>query len=233
MIEQLEVYAKHLNANAEVLGWLRTTGAKALKTAFFKLKSPACESDLEHILDFLVSSAAPSRLQKMSFVDAKRRATEWSKAQQKKGKNLKDSADDIETIHDFLDGNRIVRLKTKVALQREGFLMGHCVGGYSVDNQSQQIYSYRDAKNLPHATFEVQRLNNEIIQIKGKGNGSIHPKYVHPILAFLNSIGMDIRPSDMVSLGYYVIDKDHLEFIKKYDEAWKQVVMINGQDYAF
>lgn len=233
MLEQLEVYAKHLNANSEVLGWLRTTGAKALKTSFLKLQTRICESDMEHILDFLVSSAAPPRLQKMSFADAKRKASEWSKTQQKKGKNLTDSEEDIETIHDFLDGTRIVRLKTKTALQREGFLMGHCVGGYSVENKNQHIYSYRDVKNMPHATFEVQKQNNEILQIKGKGNGVIHPKYIHPILAFLKAIGMNIRPSDMVNLGYHHVDKTHLPFLESIVGAKKQIVVIHGEAYAF
>ena len=28
----------------------------------------------------------------------------------------------------------------------------------------------------------------KIVQIKGKGNGAIHPKYLHPILSFLRSV---------------------------------------------
>lgn len=233
MIEQLEVYAKHLNASAEVLAWLRTTGKKAMTKYFHGLRAKQCESDIEHILDFLVSSAAPSRLQKMSIQDAKRKAEEWSKANQKKGRNLKDDEADLETIHDFLDGTRIVRLKTKEAFQREGFLMNHCVGGYSPDNKNCHIYSYRDEKNMPHATFEVSKENEEVVQIKGKGNGPIHPKYIHPILAFLKYVGMDIRPADMANLGYYHLHKDHIEFLKQLDEAWKQVVMIGGEAYAF
>lgn len=231
MIEALEVYANHLNANNEVLGWLRTTGRKAVKDGLLKLRP--CESDVEHILDFLVSIAAPTRLQKMSFADAKRKAKEWSEQNQKKGRNLVDSIDDIETIHDFLDGTIIVKLKTKKAFQREGFLMNHCVGGYSISNENCHIYSYRDKENMPHATFEVSKRDNEIIQIKGKGNGSIHPKYVHPILAFLKSIGMEVRPIDMINLGYHHLPKEHLDFLKTIPKAWAQIVMIGGEPYAY
>lgn len=227
-MDELEVYAKHLNANEEVFSWLRTTGKKAIT----RIPSIA-QQEIEHILDFLVSSAAPPRLQKMSFVDAKRKAKEWSDRSQKKGRDLKDTDEDLEMIHDFLDGTKIVRLKTKKALQREGFLMGHCVGGYSVENPNQFIYSYRDSKNMPHATFEVQKQNNEIMQIKGKGNGAIHPKYIHPILAFLKTVGMEIRPSDMVNLGYYHLDKIHLPFLKRFDNFEKQTVMISGEAYAY
>lgn len=225
MLDQLEQYASHLNASSEVLNWLRTTGKKALKT------SP--QAAVEHVLDFLVSSAAPVRLQKMSFVDAQRKAADWSKANQKKGRGIIDGADDLEVIHDFLDGTKIVKLKTKKAFEREGFLMGHCVGGYNSDSAESHIYSYRDSKNMPHATFEVQKQNNEIMQIKGKGNGAIHPKYIHPILAFLKAIGMSIRPSDMVNLGYHHIQKEHVAFLQRYEKANEQIVMISGEAYAF
>lgn len=227
MIEQLEEYAKNLNANNEIISWLGTTGKKALKNEKTNV------SDLEHILDFFVSNSAPTRLQKMSIVDAKRKADEWSTANQKKGRDMADSEDDIETIHDFKDGTKIVRLKTKKAYQREGFLMSHCAGGYNPDNESCHIYSYRDKENKPHATFEVRKDNDEIIQIKGKGNGPIHPKYIHPILAFLKAIGMEIRPNDMKNLGYYHLDKCHIGFLKNIPGAWEQVAEINDEYYAF
>lgn len=231
LIENLEKYANGMNASDEVLSWLRTTGKKALTKGFSSLGSPT-ESQVEHILDFLVSPDAPTRLQKMSFQDAKRKAKEWSEKNQKKGRNLKDGDEDIELVHDFLNGTKIVKLKTKSAFQREGFLMNHCVGGYSPNTDDMNIYSYRDEKNMPHATFEVRKNGGEITQIKGKGNGPIHPKYIHPILAFLKSVGMDIRPTDMVNLGYHFIDKHHLDFLKTIPSAWKQITVINGDAYA-
>ncbi len=218
-------YANGMNANDEVLGWLKTVYKNYSKT------NPTSH-EIEHIIDFLVSPAAPTRLRKMSYVDAKRKAAEWSKANQKKGKNLSDSDADIELIHDFLDGTRIVRLKTKSAFQREGFLMSHCVGGYSPDDKNCLIYSYRDKNNMPHATFEVRKDDEQINQIKGKGNGPIHPKYIHPILAFLKSIGMEIRPNDMQNLGYYHMPKEHLDYLKQSEKAWSQLTMINGEAYA-
>lgn len=233
MIENLEKYATSINASDEVMAWLRTAGAKTVKLSVLSLTHQRTIDDIEHILDYLVSPAAPKRLQKMSFVDAKRKAREWSEANQKKGRGLVDSDQDLETIHDFFDGTRIVKLKTKDAFKREGFLMGHCVGGYNPDSANCHIYSYRDSKNMPHATFEVQKRSNEIVQIKGKGNGPIHPKYIHPILAFLKAIGMIIRPSDMSNLGYYHIPKTQLEWIKRYPEAVKQVCEIGGESYAF
>jgi hypothetical protein len=225
MIEDLQNYANGIAANVEVISWLNTTGKKAIE------KRGATISELEHILDFFVSGAAPNRLQKMAYVDAKRKAEEWSKRNQKKGRDLVDSKDDIETIHKFKDGSAIVKLKTKTALQREGFLMSHCVGGYQLSNEC-QIYSYRDKKNMPHATFEVRRSGKEITQIKGKGNGAIHPNYIKPILVFLKKIGIEVRPSDMVNLGYYHIHKDHLKYLMK-TKAKEQITVIGGESYAF
>lgn len=218
-------YAKGMNANTEVLGWIDSVYKN------YAAKNPTSQ-DIEHIIDFLVSSAAPSRLRKMSYIDAKRKATEWSKTQQKKGKGLVDMPDDVEVIHDFLDGTKIVKLKTKKAFQREGFLMSHCVGGHSPDDKNCLIYSYRDKHNMPHATFEVRKDNESINQIKGKGNGPIHPKYIHPILAFLKSIGMEIRPNDMQNLGYYHLPNEHLEYLKRSYKAAAQITMINGEAYC-
>jgi PcfJ-like protein len=220
-------YAIHLNASSEVMNWLDTAGKKALQNGRTTI------SELEHVLDYMVSDSSPARLQKMSIADAKRKASEWSKTNQKKGKGLVDTSDDIEVIHDFLDGTKIVKLKSKKAYKREGFLMSHCVGGYVPENDDCHIYSYRDAKNNPHATFEVKKSRNEILQIKGRGNGTIHPKYIHPILAFLKSVGMNIKPNDMINIGYYHIAKENLEFLNSVVDANNQFVVINGETYAF
>ena len=226
MTEQIEKYASHVNANQEILSWLKTTGRKAI------LRKLTNESDLEHIVDFFVSEAAPTRLQKMSFQDAKRKAKEWSERNQKKGRDLVDREDELEVVHDFLDGTKIVKLLTKKAFEREGFLMSHCVGGYNPNTADLFIYSYRDEKNQPHATFEVRKNGGEIVQIKGKGNGPIHPRYIHPILAFLKTVGMEIRPNDMKNLGYYHVHKDHIDFLKQIEGASKQITVINGEAYA-
>lgn len=227
-MENIMDYAQGLNASKEIKEWLNTTAKKKLK------ENKTNTEKLEHIVDYLVSAAAPVRLRRMSYNDAERKAEEWSKANQKKGRGLVDTEKDISVVHDFLDGTTIVRLLTKQALQREGFLMNHCVGGYDPNNEDVHIYSYRDKKNIPHATFEVQRSYNEIVQIKGKGNGSIHPKYVNPILTFLKTISMDVRPSDMKHLGYYHLPKEHLDFVKSFDKTFSsQIVAIHGEHYAF
>lgn len=225
-ISNLLTYAQTLNGSGDVEKWLETTGKKALK------KGTTTESELEHVIDFFVSQAAPKRLLKMSLKDALRKTSEWTQANQKKGRDLVEGAEDVETLYDFGDGTRIVKLLTPLALKREGFLMSHCVGGYQADSTEYNIYSYRDAANQPHATFEVRLNAGEIVQIKGKGNGPVHPKYIAPILQFLDSIGMKIRPRDMRNLGYYHADS-HLEFLRKnFAHIGSQLVEVRGEWYA-
>lgn len=225
MIENIEQYIRSLGNNQEILHWIQTTGKKYLKL------QKTSESELEHIIDYLTSDAAPKRLRKMSFRDAKRKAQHWSEANQKKGRDLIDSEEDIEMVFSFPDGSFVAELKTKKAYQREGTLMGHCLGGYNPQD-NMIIYSYRDEKNNPHATFEVRKNSNEISQVKGKGNGEIHPKYIEPVLAFLEYLGMDIRPSEMRYLGYYHVHKGLVGFVRErgLDD---QIIEINGEWYAY
>lgn len=225
-MEEILKYADAINLNKEALSWLNTTGKKYLK------KQEVTISELEHILDFFNSSSSPKRLQKMSIKDAKRKTLEWQTSNQKKGKNLKDTKEDIEKFYTFEDGTSIVKLKTKKAYQREGFLMSHCLGGYNPKESEYDIYSYRDKENNPHATFEVRKNSEEIVQIKGKGNGPIHPKYIEPVLLFLEKLGQNIRPSEMSNLGYYYIDDMHIPFLKNKPELFKTLVMIRGKYYA-
>lgn len=221
-------YAKALGASQEVIEWCATV-IKAREK-----KQKLDQSEVEHIIDYLISDAAPSRLRRMSYEQAKDSADKWSKANQKKGRHIVDGSDDIEPIHDFSDGSRIVKLLTKQAYQREGFFMAHCVGSYNPEKST--IYSYRDADNIPHATFEVTGNGNQIQQIKGKGNGPIHPRYIDAILTFLQVIGVKVRPSEMKNLGYTHLDKEAEAIIRMFvDPKGKPapIVSLMGEKYLY
>ncbi len=226
MLGEYLKYANGMNAREEVIWWINNTINAALKK-----KKQINQGEIEHIIDYLSSPAAPQRLMKMSIIQAKESADKWSKANQKKGKEIVDNDNDIKSLHEYPDGSRIVKLISKEAYKREGFFMSHCLGGYQVTKDT-EIYSYRDSKNLPHATFEVRKNGGEIVQIKGKGNGPIHPKYIMPILDFLISIGRKPRPSEMKNLGYYHIDPVHHEFVKSIVGADKFLTTIHGELYA-
>lgn len=167
---------------------------------------------LEHVVDWLNSKSAPARLRKLSVSCAVTKTNAWVESNKTRGTKLVDEKGDLETFMN-IDNFKIVKLLTKNAFLREGALMSHCLGGYTpVEGIS--MFSLRDNKNNPHATLEVRVENKEVVQIKGKGNGSIHPRYIKAILAFLEKIGMNVRKEDMPNLGYYYIHKDLINYAK-------------------
>jgi len=204
-------YAKHVGLDQYGLDWVTNTlGAEAKKR---ELKT----EEVEHIIDFLASTSVPKRISKMSYVQAKASAEKWLKTQIKKGSAIKELPSDTETILDFKDGFRVVRLVGENAYKREGFLMRHCVADYYGRNV--EVYSLRDANNMPHCTMEKDK------QIKGKGNGDIHPRYIDYIVKFLGFTGMKVGDSEMAHLGYVNIEKIakdiNTDKIKKYLYAGK------------
>lgn len=217
-------YAKNLNANSEIVWWLEHTGAAAIK------KNLINENDLEHIIDWMCSERALLRLKKMSLIDARKKTNQWVEKNIFKGSKLSECSEDVEEYINFSNGFKFVKLLTKNSFQREGHLMSHCLGGYSPSGEL-KIYSLRDLKNNPHCTIEV-RGGKEINQIKGKGNGNIHPKYINYVLDFLDKMGMKIRPKEMKNLGFYHIDKSHVEFIKKIGLD-HQMICIKDEFYAY
>lgn len=193
----------------EVVLWTSTVLKNYLK------KQPENRIEIEHILDYLKSNKSPSRLKKMSYDQAKRKADEWNKSLQKKGKDLVETEEDVE---DFLikDDYRIVKLKSKNSYQREGNLMSHCVASY-YGKKEVEIYSLRDNKNEPHCTIEIQKNKDKkyINQIKGKGNSLVSPKYINPVLDFLKLLNHDIREIELKQLGYQYMTMEEYEFLEK------------------
>ena len=99
------------------------------------------------------------------------------------------SAEGEETVMDLGNGFRIVRLTTPTALDRESAFMGHCIGqgGYDeyLKDGSRQFFSLRDAKNLPHATIEVDTARHAVLQCQGKENKPPVAKYLPRLQRFL------------------------------------------------
>ncbi|WP_425107203.1 PcfJ domain-containing protein [Ancylobacter sp.] len=161
--------------------------------------------EIEHIIDYLNSDKAPQRLKKMSYKQARAAAERWNTSLQKKGASVREDEADTAEFIDFGDGFRFVRLVGKKAYEREGHLMRHCVASYF--GRGVEIYSLRDSDNQPHCTIER---DSGINQIKGKGNGHIHPRYVHYVVAFLEKCGLTVRESELANLGYTPVTKEYL-----------------------
>ena len=223
-LEQFQGYAKHIGADEFIMKWVNTTLRNYLE------KERTIIEEVEHILDYLVISK--KKILKMSYDQAKSNAEKWMKTQIKKGNNIVESPEDTKILLDFKDGFKIVQLVGENAYKREGFLMRHCAASYF--GKDVEVYSLRDKNNMPHATLEKDR------QVKGKGNGSIHPKYVDYVVRFLKEIGMSVGDSEMKHLGYINISKWKKELSKEtlakcygeYIQDSEQLVGKDGEEFA-
>ena len=202
----MQTYLKQ-TTKEEVKSWIQTT-----LTSFLK-KNQENQGEIEHIIDYLNSAQAPQRLIRMSYDQAKASTDKWLKAMVKRGDNIVETDADVEIIlRSKSTGFRLVKLVGENAFKREGFLMKHCVASYAGKTDT-EVYSLRDANNSPHCTIEVQQKNGEIAQIKGKGNGSIHPRYIRYVLKILKYFKMEIRDSEMQNLGYFLPSEGLRSFI--------------------
>ena len=177
-------YARQVNCADDVFAWIE-------KRVDHKIPS----HEVEHIIDYLASDARPKRLDRATFEQMNANAQKWVNSLIKKGKDVDEEVGkDVEVTLDFGDGFSFVKLITPQAYSREGNLMAHCVASYA--DRGVTVYSLRDKDNMPHCTIE------DNVQIKGKGNGSIHPRYVDYVVRFLEHKGMNVRASEMANLGY-------------------------------
>lgn len=195
----------------EVKTWISTALAKRLN----KDPSKDNQSEIEHIIDYLNSDRAPVRLQKMSYIQAKVNTDKWLTSLQKKGRNLVDTDTDVEIVKRYKSGLRLVKLVSENSYKREGTLMGHCVASY-YGKKDTTIYSLRDFNNNPHCTIEILNNGRDINQIKGKGNGSIHPNYIKTIIAVLKHFKLEVRDSEMGNLGYTKVSPEDKQLIEKF-----------------
>ena len=135
-------YAKCYNADGKVISWINTI----LKN--YLAKHDENQTEIEHVIDFLMSDKCPKRIEKMSYKDAVLSTDKWNKALIKKGEKINELPEDTKVIKDFGDGFKIVQLVGENSYKREGFLMRHCVASY-FGNRT-EVYSLRDSKNMPH-----------------------------------------------------------------------------------
>ena len=196
MKKYIEYVKEFHNGNQNEIDFINNQLAKHLK------EHEENQTEIEHILDFLYSTGR--KYKQVWYKTIKEKADAWSKKLQEQASSKDDEIkwEDYSVECDFGDWFKFVRLLSKKAYEREWKLMSHCLGSYNPENSI--IYSLRDEKNLPHCTIEE---NN---QIKGKWNGSIHPRYITYAVEFLEHLGMNIRRNEMKNLGYSWIPRKYV-----------------------
>jgi hypothetical protein len=207
--------------NKEVRYWINHNLKNYLKN------NPENVGEIEHIIDYLNSNSAPARLMKMSYDEAKSNAMKWVRMLENRAKNVIETEEDIKVEIDFKDGFKLVQLVGEDAFKREGNLMSHCVASY-YGKDNCKILSLRDVNNKPHCTIEVHG-NDSINQIKGKGNGEIHPKYIKYVIKILKHLGMEVRESELSNLGYSDLNKYNglMDLINENFEGMKTITFNN------
>ena len=212
----------------ELTLWVDTVLTNYLK------ENPENQGEIEHILDYFIAKDKKLskrnkklRLKKMSYKDAKRLSKEWVEKMNKKAGEIVETEDDVSELKKLGNGLRLVKLVGENAYKREGKLMSHCVGSY-FGKSNVEIYSIRDNKNMPHCTMEIT--DKDVNQIKGKGNGSIHPRYIGAVLKALKFIGKEIRKSELIYLGYRELTDETFKF---YNERFKDFKYMNYQGSVF
>ncbi|MGE8103530.1 hypothetical protein ACQKP1_07525 [Allorhizobium sp. NPDC080224] len=102
-----------------------------------------------------------------------------------------EEVDDSVVVFSFEDGWRIVELLTKFDYQREGGLMGNCVGMFY--DGPHTIYSLRNSLNEPRANILL--VGREVTEVAGRYNTVLKPKYTKRVKRFLAERGYTVAPT--------------------------------------
>jgi hypothetical protein len=211
----------------ETKTYINTTIAAKLKR-----EPQTTQSEVEHILDYLESKDAPKRFLKMSYDEAKKQSEAWIQKMNKKAGEVVETKQDTKVILKERNGGgmRFVELIGEAAFKREGALMSHCVASY-YGKSGTKVYSLRDANNNPHCTIEVQG-ESQVQQIKGKGNGSIHPKYISYVLRILKYFKLPVRDTELSNLGYDLLEGAYLRLFDSVYQDYK-FITFNNKKYLY
>lgn len=175
----------------------------------FRLDYPKLLQVLGPIVDYLRTLPEDKDLSRMSVPDTEKAAKEWHDKMLSDKVGREDGVlveAGTKVVMKFTNGYTVRKLSSAQALDREGEIMGHCVGSYADDVMSERlhIYSLRDAKNVPHVTFEVSS-RREVSQIKGTANEDVIPKYHDYCLKFLAKEGFPIVHLDGLPIKFSVL----------------------------
>jgi hypothetical protein len=181
----------------------------------------SCAEDA-HWLDNKNPEGKPKKLLKFSTVqDIVREADEYFRKKTANAAKLAVAEDspDEKAVYSLQEGYRIVKLLSSTALDREGSLMGHCVGAGGYDDSLKSgravFFSLRDPRNRPHVTMEVRVADKKVLQARGKQNAYPIKKYAKMIEAFSKQEGYDLS-GEKVGLAElrtpdgHILDPDNL-----------------------
>lgn len=176
----------------------------------YKVNWTDVETSLPTLIDYIRYEVGQSNnISRLSVLDAMVKQKAWHE-ELKSASAVFSMEDGIAEELKCSNGLTWYSLTGRSSLNREGELMGHCVGSYydGVRANRKQIFTLRDAKNIPHVTIEASK--SKIQQIKGKANQEVVEKYKPAILDFFA-----YKEWDEIRLDLCDIPKlDTIEFLK-------------------
>ena len=218
-----EIIISHSNGDAR-LGELLSYCVGRLCLSFDKAGKDWEEAlssvDLPHIVDWLKAAIIneadwlknvddknrPKKLMKFgSFEDIQKEADKAMKIANQQNSDIKLIEGDEELYMQLEDGYHLVKLLAPAALDREGSLMQHCIGGGAYDealnNNVHYFLSLRDRYGKPHATLEIN--GNSLTQLQGKQNQAPNIKYTETLKPFFAEANLAIN-IPIKTLGYVI-----------------------------
>jgi hypothetical protein len=172
---------------------------------------------IEHIADWLLAAVRasahwltivdpegrPRKLMKLGSIDAAVAEADRQMVKMiSRGEAAALTGKDEETLARLDQGDRLVRMTSPEALDRESARMGHCIGNGSYDDlivDPNRLYlSLRDRLDRPRATVEIR--DNDVIQCRGRRNGVVAPTDIDRIRSALVALGFSwpIDPDEIV-----------------------------------
>ena len=139
------------------------------------------------------------KLHKLTWAQAMEAQARWHDEMARRAEkrtSFGGAPDDVETVLDLGDGWRWVRVTTPEGLDFEGEAMGHCVGGYSYDEET--VYSLRGPDGMPHCTVQYDPDDKVVEQVKGRGNKEVVPRHHAAVRAFVDHLSpTDVRDAPL------------------------------------
>lgn len=137
--------------------------------------------------DNLKGSPEYARLNRVAFPDAVAAAYRFRDLVAER-----DGAKPDNTLLAFENGYRFALLTTPKDLEIEGRRMRHCVGDYDYEvERGSDIVSLRGPDDRPHVTLEILG-GREVVQIKGKANASVAPRYRRYVACFIRDMELEV-----------------------------------------
>lgn len=177
--------------------------------------SDQLKAQARYILDWLaeLSLRDPvlhSKLPRITFAQAYQHSDKWhkamAKASEKDRRHIEPDEENAPMVLDLGDGWEVFWLKTDLARDIEGKVMGHCIGsgGYDKLYPGEEVFSIRK-ENVTHITMHLD--GSHLKQAVTKGNGSVPERYqwlVDETVAILGTrLFLEHAPDERIEDGKY------------------------------